>query len=178
VTNRTPVFVAREARQVEHDHEMDAALVLPAVRGLSVCHMAVLVGHKEIVSLLLAHGARIEAPMDDGRTPLMIAAAGGHLDAVNVLLNAGVDHRAKELGRRNCIWVGVERATRGDRQPVPRPGRSSTRRGVETILHSSPQGVRRRTRRTTDLRRRRGSVQFFRCARHLTQVLSTPRARA
>ena len=46
-------------------------------------------GHTDIVRLLIAHGADVNAQSSSGNTPLMYACAGGHEDVVRVLLEAG-----------------------------------------------------------------------------------------
>ena len=57
-------------------------------------------GHTGVIRLLLAAGAKVDAPEDEGQTALMIAAGEGHLDAVQLLLEAGADksYRAMSLG--------------------------------------------------------------------------------
>ena len=46
-------------------------------------------GHTDIVRLLIAHGADVNAQSSSGNTPLMYACAGGHEEVVRVLLEAG-----------------------------------------------------------------------------------------
>lgn len=48
-------------------------------------------GHLDIVRLLIAHGADVNAQSTSGNTPLMYACAGGHEDAVETLLEAGAN---------------------------------------------------------------------------------------
>ncbi|XP_011496279.1 PREDICTED: ankyrin repeat and KH domain-containing protein 1-like [Ceratosolen solmsi marchali] len=48
-------------------------------------------GHVDIVSLLIAHGADVNAHSTSGNTPLMYACAGGHEEVVRVLLEAGAN---------------------------------------------------------------------------------------
>ncbi|XP_044743261.1 ankyrin repeat and KH domain-containing protein 1 isoform X4 [Chrysoperla carnea] len=46
-------------------------------------------GHVDIVRLLIAHGADVNAQSSSGNTPLMYGCAGGHEEVVRVLLEAG-----------------------------------------------------------------------------------------
>ncbi|XP_029680078.1 ankyrin repeat and KH domain-containing protein 1-like [Formica exsecta] len=48
-------------------------------------------GHVDIVSLLIAHGADVNAQSTTGNTPLMYGCAGGHEEVVRVLLEAGAN---------------------------------------------------------------------------------------
>ncbi|KMQ91742.1 ankyrin repeat domain-containing protein 17, partial [Lasius niger] len=48
-------------------------------------------GHVDIVSLLIAHGADVNAQSTSGNTPLMYGCAGGHEEVVRVLLEAGAN---------------------------------------------------------------------------------------
>ncbi|TGZ57880.1 Ankyrin repeat domain-containing protein 17 [Temnothorax longispinosus] len=48
-------------------------------------------GHVDIVSLLIAHGADVNAQSTSGNTPLMYGCAGGHEGVVCALLNAGAN---------------------------------------------------------------------------------------
>ena len=48
-------------------------------------------GHVEVIRLLLAAGAKVDAPEDEGQTALMIAARAGNKEVVRLLLDAGAD---------------------------------------------------------------------------------------
>ena len=52
-------------------------------------------GHKEIVELLLANKAEVNAKANDGTTPLHAAAAGGHKDVAELLLANNADVNAR-----------------------------------------------------------------------------------
>ena len=51
-------------------------------------------GHKEIVQLLIANGADVNAKADDGCTPLHDAAWSGYKEIVELLITAGADVNA------------------------------------------------------------------------------------
>ncbi|XP_070515069.1 ankyrin repeat domain-containing protein 17 isoform X3 [Cardiocondyla obscurior] len=48
-------------------------------------------GHVDIVTLLIAHGADVNAQSTSGNTPLMYGCAGGHEEVVRVLLDSGAN---------------------------------------------------------------------------------------
>ena len=51
--------------------------------------LAALVGRADVIDALTNFGASVYARMEDGRTPLMIAAENGHAEAVKLLLDIG-----------------------------------------------------------------------------------------
>ena len=55
-------------------------------------------GRVEVVDFLLAHGAEVDAKMDDGSTALIAAAISGHKDVVALLIAAGADLNTKCRG--------------------------------------------------------------------------------
>src|ERR1700733_2777811 len=54
--------------------------------GSTALHWAMYAGHKDVVELLLANNAPVNARDNDGETPLRRAAAKGHRDAAKLLL--------------------------------------------------------------------------------------------
>jgi ankyrin repeat protein len=69
--------------------------------GFTALHFACFFGHPEIVELLLERGAEVDAVARNelGVTPLQSAAAGRHVRAAELLLNAGADvHPAHPTG--------------------------------------------------------------------------------
>ena len=63
-------------------------------------------GHTDIVRLLIAHGADVNAQSSSGNTPLMYACAGGHEDVVRVLLEAGA-HVGVSMVFIKRVWYAV-----------------------------------------------------------------------
>ena len=54
--------------------------------AITALHSASSYGHKQVVSLLVWHGADANAADRDGVTPLMLAAQYGHTDAMHEVL--------------------------------------------------------------------------------------------
>lgn len=67
-------------------------------------------GHPETLTLLLAHGAEVNEPDSEGRTPLYVAAAVGHEAAVQVLLAAGaIMDSCTETTRWTALHAAADR---------------------------------------------------------------------
>lgn len=78
-------------------------------------------GRKEIVELLVKHGAQIDVKAKNGYTPLHIAVFMGHTEVVGYLIEAGADvhtttenggtllHSAVERGRREMVELLIAR---------------------------------------------------------------------
>jgi ankyrin repeat protein len=74
--------------------------------GFSAVHFAARAGHTDVLDLLLASysGALLEAAAGDaGRTPLHLAAAGGHVAAVRSLLRVGANATARDAAGRTPL---------------------------------------------------------------------------
>ncbi|KAI2466433.1 ankyrin [Annulohypoxylon bovei var. microspora] len=52
-------------------------------------------GHRDVVKILLEHGATVDAPTPHGWTPLLLAAKGGYTDVMVALLDAGANINAR-----------------------------------------------------------------------------------
>lgn len=95
-------------------------------------------GHRDMVELLLGHGARVNAKDRSNLTALHIAVTGQHKDIVSVLLDRGAhlesksEHgdtpliRAIQANSREIIQTLLERGARVDKLPTP-PGVASLR---------------------------------------------------
>lgn len=74
---------------------------------VTALHNAALVGHVEIIELLLNNGARIDAQDSDGNTPLMWAIRNRKQDAVEYLMNRGANIRALNEAGSNCLVIAT-----------------------------------------------------------------------
>ena len=71
--------------------------------GWTALHYAASVGNEEIVALLLAKKAVVDALAPNKTTPLMMAARSGHIYTVKLLLDHGADVRLRNEWGMNAI---------------------------------------------------------------------------
>ena len=77
------------------------------------------------VTALLSSGAKVEARDRDGRTPLLLATHGNHVEVARLLIAAGADVNAKNSAVRECMLAMPMRKTAAH---------------VGTRLHALPHG--------------------------------------
>jgi ankyrin repeat protein len=77
------------------------------VAGVTPLIAAAGAGHHEVIELLLARGAKIEAPDQDGDTPLMWAAVRGHAKATAELLEKGAKVTASNKHKVDALLLAV-----------------------------------------------------------------------
>jgi hypothetical protein len=72
----------------------------------SALHYAAFAGHNDLIKLLIARGADVNAQTPNQSSVLMMAAHEGHEDAVQELLQAGADTRPKnDMGDTALTWA-------------------------------------------------------------------------
>jgi len=80
-------------------------------------NQAALGGHAEVIRLLLAAGAKVDAPEDEGQTALMLAAHEGHMGVVKLLLEAGAD-KTYRAGPGEFVGTAEEVADRAGHKQI------------------------------------------------------------
>jgi hypothetical protein len=76
-------------------------------REVTPIHAAARVGHVDVISLLLEHGADMDGRGDDGMTPLHLALSCGRVEAAQFLLERGADINAGDDYRRTSLHSAV-----------------------------------------------------------------------
>ncbi len=75
------------------------------IAGWTPLYLAAANGHKDVVELLLANHAEVNAKDRDGRTPLHAAATFGHKDVVELLLANHADINARDKNGNTALDV-------------------------------------------------------------------------
>lgn len=73
--------------------------------GQTALHFAAMNGKIDIISILIARGAKIDIQDDQGVTPLMLAASQGKLDAVQTLLAQGAKLETQNKLGENALHI-------------------------------------------------------------------------
>lgn len=73
--------------------------------GWTALHYAAYGGNAEIVRLLAAHGASLDAEAPNGQTSLMLAASNGKLEAVKALVDADADLDVADRQGRTALML-------------------------------------------------------------------------
>lgn len=81
----------------------------PAVTAPTTLIEAATAGDITVLQAMIDSGMDLDTTDDGGRTPLMLAAGGGHLDAVFALLNAGADPALRDNARRAALDYALAR---------------------------------------------------------------------
>lgn len=91
-----------------HGHVETARLMLerkvdPNIAGWAPLHYAAFENRHEIVSLLIAAGAEINARAPNGWTALMLAAQRGHSETVRLLVGSGADIQVADAEKGDAL---------------------------------------------------------------------------
>ena len=70
--------------------------------------MAAQKGHLEVVRFLVAQGAKVDAPANDGYTPLSVAAQNGHLEVVRFLEAQGAKVDTPNKGGATPLYIAAQ----------------------------------------------------------------------
>jgi ankyrin repeat protein len=76
--------------------------------GWTLLHYAVVGGHKDVASFLLANKADVNAKDNSGGTPLHLAAIDGNKDMAQLLLTNKADVNAKAIGGATPLYLSAE----------------------------------------------------------------------
>jgi hypothetical protein len=77
--------------------------------GWTALMAGALSGRTDVLKILLAKGAHVDAKDNFGWTPLMIASRSGHTDVVRTLLDAGADMNAKTNTDYTALMAAAEK---------------------------------------------------------------------
>jgi len=99
-----------DAALVERLIRAGADAAAESVLGVTPMSEAALIGSRPVIRELLAAGVDPDSPNPEGETALMLVVRTGHIDAAEVLINAGADVNAKEhwAGQTALMWAGAQ----------------------------------------------------------------------
>ena len=76
--------------------------------GNTCLHLSILHGcRKEVVQMIIDHGAHVNATNKNGLTALMIASCKGNVDGVNALLKTGANHYITDADGNTCLHYSI-----------------------------------------------------------------------
>ena len=76
--------------------------------GNTCLHLSILHGcRKEVVQMIIDHGAHVNATNKNGLTALMIASCRGNVDGVNALLKTGANHYITDADGNTCLHYSI-----------------------------------------------------------------------
>jgi len=105
----TVLAIAAQNGKVKAAHSLIAAgadVNAPVAKGgYTPLMLASLSGSSELVTLLIEHGAKVNATNPGGITALMIAAAGNRSSVVGLLLKSGADVNARSEDGRSALSI-------------------------------------------------------------------------
>jgi hypothetical protein len=102
------LMLAAYLHQLEHVQQLLEAGAQVNQTGWTALHYAAASGDAEIISLLLAHKADINAASPNKTTPLMMAARKGDTPVVKILLDAGADISLQNMSGLNALDFAIE----------------------------------------------------------------------
>jgi len=99
-----------DAALVERLIRAGADAAAESVLGVTPMSEAALIGSRPVIRELLAAGVEPDSPNPEGETALMLVVRTGHIDAAEVLINAGADVNARErwAGQTALMWAGAQ----------------------------------------------------------------------
>ncbi|XP_076441440.1 transient receptor potential cation channel subfamily A member 1-like [Babylonia areolata] len=84
-----------------------SALYMKDANSMTPLHRAALFNHKDVLLYLLDKGADINSRNDRECTPLLVAAAKGSWDTVQVLVGSGADVHVRDVHDRNFLHLAI-----------------------------------------------------------------------
>jgi ankyrin repeat protein len=110
----TAIMIAAYLEQKETVQRLINAGAQVNQQGWTALHYAAVVGHLEIIQLLIAHFAYIDAETPNKTTPLMLAARRGEMNVVKFLIDEGADISSKNM----LGWTAYDFAVESERRDL------------------------------------------------------------